>query len=250
MTAIPRKKSPRVPSLALDEAIERVKKVYDKEARHEAPIEVVAQDIGYKSNTSGAAQQALASLRYYGLLHRPREGYLAVTPEVEKYLFTPEESTKEELLLNWLQTPAVFSELLQGFQDKLPSDANIRFKLIEMGFTASTANDCVSVFRQSVEFAKYYEAARPKGAKQDDETEDEPIRNAGGVNNPEGQPSKPSGNLLGDVDVPEDLDKYPIRLAKGRKAWIAVPTPFYKSDKDRLIAQINVLFTDDEDADL
>lgn len=38
-----------------------------------APTQVVAQNIGYKSANNGAALSALAALRYYGLLDRPKE---------------------------------------------------------------------------------------------------------------------------------------------------------------------------------
>jgi hypothetical protein len=43
---VDRKKSPRAPSISLDEALERVLRIYEKEKRHAAPTEVVVQDMG------------------------------------------------------------------------------------------------------------------------------------------------------------------------------------------------------------
>ena len=48
MVDTPRKKSPRAPTMALDEALERAMKAYDKERLHAAPTNVVAQNLGYK----------------------------------------------------------------------------------------------------------------------------------------------------------------------------------------------------------
>jgi hypothetical protein len=41
------------------------------------------------------------------------------------------------------------------------------------------------------------------------------------------------------------LDLIPVRLPQGRRAFLQIPTPFYESDKLRLINQINLLLTDD-----
>ena len=107
MNEVLRKKSPRAPSIPLDEAIERTLRVYEKEKRHPTPTEVVAQDIGYKSANNGAALAVLASLRYYGLLERPEDGKLSVSKDVENYRYSPDEKTKRDLLLKWLRTPQV-----------------------------------------------------------------------------------------------------------------------------------------------
>jgi hypothetical protein len=45
MNDVLRKKSPRAPSLPLDESVERALKIYDKERRHAAPTDVIAQNI-------------------------------------------------------------------------------------------------------------------------------------------------------------------------------------------------------------
>jgi hypothetical protein len=41
-------------------------------------------------------------------------------------------------------------------------------------------------------------------------------------------------------------DKIPVRLSKGRRAWIEIPSPFYEADKIRLKKQIDLLLSDDE----
>jgi hypothetical protein len=49
--------------------------------------------------------------------------------------------------------------------------------------------------------------------------------------------------------VQEDsgIDRIPIRLAGGRRAWIEIPSPFFSADRERLKKHIDLLLTDDED---
>jgi hypothetical protein len=46
-----------------------------------------------------------------------------------------------------------------------------------------------------------------------------------------------------------DVDRIPVRLAGGRRAWIEIPMPFYEADKDRLKKQIDLLLTNDDEDD-
>lgn len=159
MADAPRKKSPRAPSISLQDALERALKVYEHEGRHAAPTDAVAKDLGYKSASNGAALAVLASLRYYGLVERPKDGFLAVSEDVELYKYAPEEGLKKQLLRKWLKTPPVFSDLLNEYPTSLPSDPTLRFKLIQMGFLPTGADQTLSVFRSSVEFSRYFDSS-------------------------------------------------------------------------------------------
>lgn len=250
---IPRKKSPRAPSISLDEAIDRVMKAYDKERLHPAPTEVVAQNLGYKGASSGSALSAMASLRYYGLLERPSDGLLAVTKDVEALKFAPDEDLKRSLLLSFLRRPVLFSELLEKYATGLPSDANLKYDLIQRGFLPPSAGDVVAVFRRSVEFTRYFEGndAESAPALSDPtpaQVQELPQRLAAEpLAVPVPGPKVPRLEVLDDADC----DRIPVRLRGGRRAWLVIPTPFFNADKARLKAQIDLLLTEDdiEDAD-
>ena len=171
-----RKKSPRAPSISLDEALERVLRVYEKEKRHAAPTEVVVQDMGYKSANNGAALAALASIRYYGLLEKPQEGKLAVTKEFESYQFAPDDDVKRGLLLRWLRSPQVFADLIDRYPGGFPSDKNLRFDLMDHGFSPASADSVVSVFRRSIEFAGFDGAVSATAVEAIPEAVVEPFR--------------------------------------------------------------------------
>jgi hypothetical protein len=241
-----RRKSPRAPSISLDEAVERAMRAYEKEGRHAAPTEVIAQDIGYKSANSGAALSAIASLRYYGLLERPSEGKLAVTKDVESYKFSPSEVLRGELLVKWLKSPPVFADLLERYQNNLPSDASIRYDLIQRGFSPIAAASVLGVFQRSVQFARYFESLSRDAPPVEHEVVQDPI--TGGADSEAVSTSGPTSPQASDRAF-NDLDRIPVRLSGNRRAFLLVPTPFYIADKSRLKAQIDLLLTDDEAAD-
>lgn len=239
---IARKKSPRAPSIPLDEALERAIGVYEKERRHATPTEVVANDLGYKSANNGSAMSAIASLRSFGLLEKAQEGKLAISKDVETYRFAPTEDLKSQLRIKWLRSPGIFAQLLDGYSGALPSDANLRFDLIQRGFSPASAESTLAIFKKSVEFARYFEQKAQSAEVEEAE-----------ASNEEGTPPVPP--LVPSPDRPaaqppeaSGFDRIPVRLAGGRRAWLEIPTPFYEADKERLVAQIRLILTEDEAA--
>ena len=253
---LPRKKSPRAPSIALDEALERALKAYDKARLHPTATELVVQNMGYKTANSGTALSAIASLRYYGMIDRPSDGMLAVTQDLESYKYTPDDALKRSLLRAFLVRPPLFAELLAQYASGLPSDANIRYELIQRGFLPASAEAAVGVFRRSVEFTDYFSAVQVKNegvsapTPQDDSDDGFDVRPAQSaassqsVSRPAQQAASP---LPVSFDGQDGGDQIPVRLPGGRRAWLIIPTPFYAADKTRLKAQIDLLLTQDEE---
>lgn len=255
-----RKRSPRAPSLTLKDGVERAGKVYEKENRHPTSVNIVAQHIGYKSAESGAARQTLAGLGYYGLLERQPDGRLAVSKSFEEYKFAPTEELRAEILANWLRTPPLFAELLEKYQDKLPSDASLKYELIQKGFNPPTAGECLGIFRDSVDYVKSVapnvvvgeEVASKLGSEvtsvESTGAKDEQAQAfvADFANRHRDSLEGLAGRGMNVVNE-QSSDKIPVRLANGRKAWLVIPSPFYAADKQRLISQIELLLADDEE---
>ncbi len=239
-----RKKSPRAPSIPLGEAIERALRVYEKEKRYPAPTEVVAQGMGYKSANNGTALGALASLRYFGLLEKPEDGKLAVSKDVENYQYAPDPKIKSELLLKWLRAPSIFADLLDRYPGGLPSDANLRFDLINRGFSPAAADSTISVFRRSAEFAGYNASQRDESNQADRQAGEALALETGVVPAASSIVGSSKPPLQSEFSV-DETDTIPVRLSEGRKAWLVIPTPFYEADKLRLKAQIDLLLTED-----
>lgn len=250
-----RKKSPRAPSLGLEEALSLAGAVYDRERLHPAPSDVVAQALGYKSANNGSALSAIASLRYLGLVERPKDGFLAVTKNYEIYRFAPDDATRSSTLIAFLTAPPLYKELLEKYQTGLPSVANLRFELIQKGFSPQSAESALGVFMSSVEFANYYAQAASSSSANSQEDGDTPLGpRENGPSAPqssyeEQEQRKPSlrPEKISDNFNDESADKIPVRLRGGRKAWLIIPTPLFEADKARIKAQIDLLLTEEED---
>jgi hypothetical protein len=251
-----RKKSPRAPSVSLSEALERALKIYSKDRLHPAPTEVFAQNMGYKTANSGSALQMIASLRYFGLAERVSDGVLAISKDVESYKFAPSESLKAELLKRFLRAPTLYGELLDKYNNALPSDPNLRYELIQRGFAPSAAESALVAFRQSVEFASYYSPsgqAEPEGEPEAQESDQQyaaavPSYATAVLPAPIIPAPAPSYQaLLRPDEASSDEDRIPVRLSGGRRAWLIIPSPFFDADKKRLKAQIDLLITSDEE---
>jgi len=242
---LPRSRSPRAPSIALDDAIQRALKIYEKERRHATPTEVVAQDMGYKTANSGAALGALASLRYFGLLERLSDGRYSVSKDFEEYQFSPSDDHRRGLMLGWLRRPPIFADLLEQYIGGLPSDASLKFDLIKRGFSPDSAASTLSVFKRSVEFARVYEQPTPSDQRMpeadEEERDDRAIASEAQALSREAFQAAPPSD--------PNSDRIPVRLPGGRRAWLEIPTPFYQADKERLKAQIDLLLTEDDDVE-
>ncbi|HEU4621607.1 MAG TPA: hypothetical protein VFS42_05225 [Burkholderiaceae bacterium] len=248
--------------MALDEAIERTAKAYARDRLHPAPADVMAQHVGYKNANNGAALQALASLRYYGLMDRSADGMMSVTKAFESYHYAPDEELKRKLQIAWLRSPQVFADLLDKYAQGLPSDPTLRHELItQKHFSPAAAESLIAVLRRSVAFVGYFAKPADEASQMDNEwapaltqapapiassplafAEEPAIRPA--VRPDSGGVAVATANLPLDVEV----DKIPIRLSGGRRAWLYVPSPFYIGDKERIKAQVDLLLADDEDA--
>ncbi|WP_038484249.1 hypothetical protein [Collimonas arenae] len=253
MVAIKKKPNPRSPNMPLDDALARALKVYQAEGRHSAPNEVVMKHLGYNGK-NGAALQAVASIRYWGLVERPRDGQLMVSKTFEDFQFTPDPAHKQELLIGFLKSPPLYAELLEKYADRLPSDGNLKFDLIQRGFDPAAADTVVGIFKRSVEFVRYYDVVgQPKGQVESvvEKTTEDIVTEGGdirpqvapvGQELPRYQFSGVSGSHLD-----EGMDRVPVKLAGGRRAFLEIPTPFYLADKERLKAYIDFHLADDED---
>jgi hypothetical protein len=242
-----RKRSPRAPTIDLEQALERALRVYDQERLHAAPLDAVAQALGHKNANNGSAGATIASLRYFNLLERPRDGFLSVSKSVETYKYAPNEEMKKQIIVEFLKTPTLYQELLDKYSVGLPSAATLKYELIQKGFLPQAVDSVLGAFVQSVAFAKYfdYQSADLQAEENSVPAPNELQSEKSEVKSHYAQKQNSEIGLLPNSDG--NGDQIPIRLSGGRKAWIVIPTPFYESDKERIKAQVDVLFADGDE---
>jgi hypothetical protein len=144
-------RSPNCPQIPFAEAIEKGRKVYEKEHTHPAARLVVAQDLGYKG-LSGPSLMAIGALRQYGIIEGSGDA-LHISKDALAYFEMDDGPEKEEAIKRMVFAPSLFAELKQTYPDKLPSEGNLRHTLITKGFLPDTAEDVIEVYKANVELA-------------------------------------------------------------------------------------------------
>lgn len=151
-------RSPKYPSMPLDEAIERVSQIHTAERQNTVDRETAAKLIGYRG-TSGASDQALGSITQYGLIERSGRGEIRVTDLAVELIAPETEQSSYEALRTAAENPPIFADLFRRY----PAGQNIvesavKNFLIRQNFTENAIN---SVFRAFIETSGTVAQAKP-----------------------------------------------------------------------------------------
>lgn len=109
-------RAPKCPSISLEDAIQRVKKIYNIEVRGVFDDETAVRHMGY-NGLNGASRQTLGACRAYGLIEG-RAGDLAVSDNAVTIIADeglPNQTDRNESLDNALKHNPVFRELANRF---------------------------------------------------------------------------------------------------------------------------------------
>jgi len=151
-----RQRSPNYPSISLDEAISRLKTIYDNDRRSFTTAEAVVSHLGYNTSDarSGTSGRIIASLKHYGLLDE-KDGQFRVSDDGYKILHLPEDSAeRKELIQRTALSPTAFEKTFNYYQGELPSDTTLRSHLIlHENFNPDRVNSFIRVLRKTIEFA-------------------------------------------------------------------------------------------------
>jgi hypothetical protein len=148
-----KERSPNYPGLALDGAVQAIRRVYEAERRSVAPTSSVARALGHES-MSGPALMKLAALRQYGLLEDVSQGKVRVSDDAMPIVLRKSDDPEyAEALKRVALAPPLLAELFKDYAQA--SDDTLRYHLItERGFSEEGATRVIKIFRANIAFAK------------------------------------------------------------------------------------------------
>ena len=151
-------RSPAYPAFALPAAIERIRKVWDAQRKHEAHIDAVLNAMGY-ANKSGPALRAIGALNHYSLIEESGskdDRRIKVSELAQDILHLPDEDPRrKEALKKSALNPTIHATLWERYGTHLPDDAAIKSFLVrDKGYNESVVSDVITNYRTSFEFAK------------------------------------------------------------------------------------------------
>ena len=183
------------PTIALDEAVDRVKKLYVAEDKHAVTNDVAAGHWGY-SATSSSSRSTLATLKKFGLLEEVgggTSGKVRISRlALDVILHDDDEHRQERLkaLRTAALMPPIHATLWEKWGPRLPSDGSMRSHLIrELGFNEATAAAFIKEFKRTISCARLDQADQADVEVPGDEDEATPPASNGG---PGSMPSTPA----------------------------------------------------------
>lgn len=151
-----RHRSPSYPAIAIDDALDRVRQVYERDRRAFTSVEAILEHLGYstRGGGSGTSGRVISALRQYGLLDE-QGGQYRVSDLAFRVLNLPEESAERAgLIREAALTPPIFRNLLNFFEGEIPSDATLRGRLVlQEGFNPDSVDQFIRVFRRTISIA-------------------------------------------------------------------------------------------------
>ena len=177
---MPTPRSPRYPSISLDEAVSLAQKLWDREKKTPVSPAVVANAWSYKG-LSGAVRSKIGSLRQFGLLDATRDGVKVSDLAIEILVQPKGSDNQRRALLEAALKPSLFSEVYSTHKDA--SDEALRAHLItKKGFNVQAAKQFVSSFRDTLAIVSGLQLPYSDGESSDDgvdlesETSRDPVR--------------------------------------------------------------------------
>lgn len=146
-------RSPNYPSIGLEEAIGRVKLIYDSQGRHPTTRAVMARLMGY-SSLNGASVSTVSALAKYGLIEGHGENLRVSEIGQDVVLHRKGDTEYSSALRNAAAMPAFFRELRDQYPDGLPSEHALKAALIKRGFNPSAIDGALRAYRDTVAFVE------------------------------------------------------------------------------------------------
>jgi hypothetical protein len=150
-----RSRSPNFPAISLQDALAKVKAIYDKDGRAPLSVTVLLEHLGYGKNLSGSAGRMISALRQYGLIDDMPEDKYRVSERAFHILTLSEASPiRKAAITVSAQKPPIFRDILAAYPERLPSDSSLRDTLItEKKFNPASVESFIRAFKATVEFA-------------------------------------------------------------------------------------------------
>lgn len=166
-----RPRSPNFPAISLAEALPRITQIYEKEFNHPADSDTLAKALGY-SGTNGASDSVISAMKKYGLLENAgNREYKLSESAIDICLHEKGSPERVKAIVEAAFTPPLFAELHDEYGNNLPSENNLRVKLIKRGFTPKSVGDVIRSYRDTLELvsqeAPAYNAAVTGNTQED-----------------------------------------------------------------------------------
>lgn len=149
-----RHRSPNYPAVGLPEAIERVKKLIDKNGKAGVQPKSAAVHIGF-STAHGQAYSVLSALKKFGLVKETDGRVSATQRALEVVHLQPNDPRRIQALQEAALDPPIYRQIIEQHKETgLPADDALKADLVTyQGFNPNSVDGFLKDFRATLEFA-------------------------------------------------------------------------------------------------
>jgi len=169
----PVKQRRRYPSLNLEQAVDRIRTLHDRERLNAAPADVIVQHWGFKSINTGPASSAYSAVKQFGLLDESGSGKqrkASISPRGRAILTAPADVVAEELRTAALE-PTMNRLIWERYGAHTGSPEAFRWHLIsDLGFSDTGAREFAKQYEATIRFAGLDDEDSPAQAEGTDLT--------------------------------------------------------------------------------
>jgi hypothetical protein len=146
----------RYPLLNLEQAVDRLRILHDRERLNAAPADVIVQHWGFKSINTGPASSAYSAVKQFGLLDETGSGKqrkASISPRGRAILTAPADVRQEELRAAALE-PTMNRLIWERYGAHTGSPEAFRWHLIsDLGFSDTGAKEFAKQYEATIRFA-------------------------------------------------------------------------------------------------
>lgn len=177
----PKHRSPNFPAIGLEEALKKVKTIYDKDGMVGSYIGAIFENLGY-SGRNGLSVSVFAALKKFNLI-REENKLIFVTEFAESILTAATGEFKDPLIKEAALNPEMYSKLWMDFSTRIPSDPTLKEHLRnKYKFNEKSIIKFITDFRATLEFANLKEGEFYEKPTKDPKLKEAEKRNTGRSN--------------------------------------------------------------------
>lgn len=144
-------RSPNYPAIGLQEAVQRLRPVYEDQRQYPTTRDVVAKLMGY-GGLNGASATMVSALSKFGLLEGHGDTLRVSDLGQDLILHRKGDPEYAAAVQQAAYLPAFFQELREQFPQGLPSEHSLRATLIKRGFNPKAVDGAVRAYRETEQF--------------------------------------------------------------------------------------------------
>ena len=169
-------RSPGYPMFGLDEAVDKIKILWDKDGKAGAPKEIAVKHLGYSS----PAPRTISALKKFGLIEE-KDGRIMVSQRGISIILYPNTDARHiRSLKDAALEPGIYRKLFDRYKDGLPSRETIKAELVgEFEFNPRRVDGFSNDFFSTLEYAGLEFGEEQKNEDMEDGLEDQPPEDSG-----------------------------------------------------------------------